>query len=61
MARFEAEPVRQAGKFMIKNWWWEAGTEPDLNMLETMEAEIVRFAEFLQIDNSPDNMNKLGI
>ncbi len=61
VARFEAEPLRQARQFVIKNWWWEPDAAPDRKMRETIEAEIVRFAEFLQADNSPDNINKLGI
>ena len=59
IARFEAEPVRQMGGFVIKNWWWEAGIEPDNNMLETIEKEMLRFAEFLQVGNSKNNLSKL--
>ncbi|HBG66447.1 MAG TPA: hypothetical protein DDW78_08255, partial [Treponema sp.] len=29
VARFEAEPVAEAGEFRIKNWWWEAGVHVD--------------------------------
>lgn len=59
VARFEAEPVQQVKKFVIKNWWWEPNTEPDHKMLETIEKEIVRFADFLQTGNSADNMKKI--
>lgn len=59
IARFEAEPVRQMGEFVIKNWWWEAGIEPDNDMLETIEKEMLRFAEFLQVGNSKNNLSKL--
>lgn len=59
VARFEAEPVRQAGEFVIKNWWWEAGIEPNDNMSEMIIQEMERFAEFLQINNSPKNIIKL--
>lgn len=60
VARFEAEPVRQAGEFLIKNWWWEPGIKPDDEMKETIEIEMVRFAEFLQVNYSSNNKNKLG-
>ncbi|MDE5778389.1 MAG: winged helix DNA-binding domain-containing protein [Lachnospiraceae bacterium] len=59
VARFEAEPVRQAGEFVIKNWWWEPGIEPNDNMTEMIIQEMERFAEFLQINNSPKNIIKL--
>ncbi|MDE5910676.1 MAG: winged helix DNA-binding domain-containing protein [Lachnospiraceae bacterium] len=55
IARFEAEPVRHAGEFVIKNWWWETGIVPNHDMLETIEKEMVRFAEFLQVGNSKNN------
>lgn len=60
MARFEAEPVRQAEKFVIKNWWWEPEVKPDHNMMETIEQEMTRFAEVLQVDNLLENKEKLG-
>lgn len=59
VARFEAEPVRQAKQFIIKNWWWEPGAQPDSTMIETIENEIVRFADFLQVDNCPNNIIKV--
>lgn len=59
IARFEAEPVRQTGEFVIKNWWWEAGIEPDNDMVETIEKEMLRFSEFLQVGNSKNNLSKL--
>lgn len=59
VARFEAEPVRHTKKFVIKNWWWEPDTEPDNQMIETIENEFVRFADFLQVENSPDNISML--
>lgn len=61
VARFEAEPVHQAKEFVIKNWWWEPDTEPDSNMIEAIENEMVRFADFLQVDNFPNNIKKLGV
>lgn len=59
VARFEAEPVRQAEKFSIKNWWWEADVEPDYDMIEAIEMEMERFAAFLQMDHSTDNREKI--
>lgn len=61
IARFEAEPIREAGEFVIKNWWWEPGTEPNDKMIEMIVNEMGRFAEFLQNDNSPKNIMKLGV
>lgn len=61
VARFEAESVRQAGGFVIKNWWWEPKMEPDDNMIEIIAQEMERFAKFLQTNNSPKNMKKLGV
>ena len=61
IARFEAEPIRKAGEFIIKNWWWEPKVEPNDEMREMIVNEIARFTEFLQIDNSPKNIIKLGV
>ena len=58
IARFEAEPIRKAEKFIIKNWWWEPKVEPNDEMIVY---EIARFTEFLQIDNSLKNTIKLGV
>ena len=46
VARFEAEPVRQAEAFVIKNWWWEPTAHPDAEMKETIMKEMEQFAEF---------------
>ena len=51
IARFEAEPIRKAEEFIIKNWWWEPKVEPNDEMREMIVNEIARFTEFLQIDN----------
>lgn len=59
VARFEAEPVRQAEEFVIKHWWWEPGIEPDEDMREVIVLEMMRFAEFLQISNSINNIKRL--
>ncbi len=56
VARFEPQPVRRAGEFVIKSWWWEPGVRPDDEMRETIAGETARFAEFLQADNSPGNL-----
>lgn len=61
IARFEAEPIRKAEEFMIKNWWWEPTVEPNDEMKEMIVIEIARFTEFLQFDNSPKNIIKLGV
>ena len=61
IARFEAEPVREAGEFVIKKWWWEPDIEPTDDMKNSIVKEMARFAEFLQVDNSPKNMIKLGV
>lgn len=61
IARFEAEPVREAGEFVIKNWWWEPEIKPNDDMKESIVKEMVRFAEFLQINNSSQNIIKLGV
>ncbi|MDE6639178.1 MAG: winged helix DNA-binding domain-containing protein [Acetatifactor sp.] len=60
VARFEAEPIRQAGEFAVKNWWWEPEIIPDDAMLEAIKKEMLRFAEFLQVDYSKENFVKLG-
>ncbi len=59
IARFEANPIRESQEFVIKNWWWEPGVEPNDEMGEMLAKEMERFAEFLQIDNSSKNMMKL--
>lgn len=61
VARFEAESVRQAEEFVIKNWWWKPEIEPNDNMIEMITQEIARFAKFLQVNNSPKNIKKLGV
>ena len=61
IARFEAEPIRKAEEFIIKNWWWESKVEPNVEIREMIVNEIERFTEFLQIDNSPKNTIKLGV
>lgn len=61
VARFEAEPIRQAGEFVIKNWWWEPEIEPTGDMIEIIAKEMMRFAKFLQTNNSPNNIIKLGV
>lgn len=61
VARFEAEPVRQAGEFVIKKWWWEPQIEPNDDMIEMIANQLKHFAEFLQTNNSPSNIKKLGV
>lgn len=50
VARFEPEPVRKAGKLVIKNWWWEDGVTPDDEMRGQIMTELERFAEFLHVE-----------
>ncbi len=61
IARFEAEPIRKAGKFIIKSWWWEPEVQPNDEMRTMIVNEIERFTEFLQIENSQNNTVKLGV
>lgn len=61
IARFEAKPIREAREFIVKNWWWEPEVEPNDEMREMIVNEMTRFAEFLQIDNSPKNIMKLVV
>ena len=56
IARFEPEPVRKGGAFVIKNWWWEPGITPDDGMREVITKEMNRFADFLQVKNSEKNL-----
>lgn len=60
VARFEAEPVRQAKEFIIKNWWWESEIKANDDMIEAITKEMVCFAEFLQVNNSPNNITTLS-
>ena len=59
VARFEAESVRQAREFVIKNWWWEHETVPNEDLLEAIEAEMYRFADFLGVLSTKENIIKL--
>ena len=59
VARFEPEYASKTGKFIVKNWWWEDRVEPDRKMREAIEKEMERFASFLQVENSADNVKKL--
>lgn len=61
VARFEAEPVREAGAFVVRNWWWEPQVVPNDEMRETIAKEMARFAAFLQVENAPQNSIKLGV
>ncbi len=56
VARFEAEPMAEAGEFRIKNWCWEAGVHVDGDMLEQIASELERFARFLQTGSAECNM-----
>ena len=59
IARFEAEPIREAGEFVIKNWWWEPEYEHNHSMIEMIVQEMVRFSQFVGVENSKNNILKL--
>lgn len=59
VARFEAEPIHEAGEFVIKNWWWEQGIKVNDEMKECIAQEMERFARFLQVNNSEKNIEKI--
>lgn len=59
VARFEPEPVSKAKELVIKNWWWEPGIEPNDDMKECIGKEMERFADFLQVHNSAENIKIL--
>lgn len=61
IARFEAEPIREAGEFVIRNWWWEPETKPNDEMKDAIIKEMERFAKFLKVNNSQKNMSRLGV
>ena len=58
VARFEPDYAGKIGKFIVKNWWWEDGVKPDKKMRTAIEKEMKRFANFLQVENSADNVKK---
>lgn len=60
VARFEPESVKKAGAFVIKNWWWEEGISHDEQMHSVIENEMKRFARFLGVENSAENIKKLS-
>lgn len=60
VARFEAEPINKAKEFIVKNWWWEPEIKPDDDMKEAIVKEMARFSGFLGVQNSKDNLSKLG-
>ena len=56
VARFEPEPVGKANCLRVKAWWWEDGVRASRAMLTAVEAALVRFARFLDVENDPENM-----
>lgn len=57
VARFDPEPASRAGLFKIRQWWWEDGVRPSRTMLEAIEREMSRFAEYLSLPCAPENMD----
>lgn len=57
VARFEPEPVNQAGCLRVKGWWWEDGARPSRAMLDAVEAALSRFARYLGVSCVPENMD----
>ena len=55
VARFEPEPVNQAGAFIIKNWWWEDGVKKDKMMQSAIQNELDRFSRFLGVSVDPSS------
>ena len=55
VARFEPEPVNQAGALVIKNWWWEDGIKKDKVMQSAIQNEMERFARFLGVEVDPSS------
>lgn len=53
--------IKTAKQFIIKNWWREPNIEPTDEMREIIVNEMVRFTDFLQVENSPKNTMKLGV
>lgn len=57
VARFEPEHVSKAKEFVIKNWWWEEGVQPDSKMLTAIKKEIERFANFLGVPVNSESIS----
>ena len=57
VARFEPEPVNQAGCLRVKGWWWEDGVRVSRAILEAVEAALRRFARYLGVSCTPENMD----
>ncbi len=55
VARFEPEPVSQAGAVVIKNWWWEDGVKKDKMMQSAIQNELDRFSRFLGVSVDPSS------
>lgn len=60
VARFEAEPINKSKEFTVKNWWWEPEIQPNDDMKEAIIKEMTRFSDFLGVQNSKDNLSRLG-
>jgi len=55
VARFEPEPVSQAGEVVIKNWWWEDGVKKDKRLQNAIQNELHRFSRFLGVSVDPSS------
>lgn len=60
VARFEPEPVSQAGCFCIKNWWWEKDVSKEERLYTAIMKEMHRFSEYLGVECAEENRRKIG-
>ena len=56
MARFEPERRKAGEAFTVKKWWWEPEIEITPTLMESIEAALERFSDYLAAENNPDNM-----
>lgn len=59
VARFEPKPISESNDFTIKNWWWEKNIVPDQKMIDTIQREMERFAEYCNVTCNSRNIEKL--
>jgi len=50
VARFEPGRARENGSLMVKNWWWEPGVAPSVEMRAGLRDCFERFLGFLDTD-----------
>ena len=59
VARFDPLPAAKAGRFALRQWWWEPDVRPSKAMLEAVERAMARFAGFLGVPCDAGNMDML--